>query len=41
MLPSFVRPTPMTDALYEYVLSVGVREPEAFAKLREETGKLA
>ena len=41
MLPSFVRPTPMTDALYEYVLSVGVSEPEAFAKLREETGTLA
>jgi predicted O-methyltransferase YrrM len=41
MLPSFVRPTPMTDRLYEYVLSVGVREPEAFRALREETSKLA
>ena len=41
MLPSFVRPTPMTDRLYEYVLSVGVREPEAFGALREETAKLA
>src|SRR5215207_2586740 len=30
MLPSFVRPTPMTDRLYEYVLSVGVREQGPF-----------
>ena len=41
MLPSFVRPTPMTDRLYEYVLSVGVREPARFNALREETAKLA
>ncbi len=41
MLPSFVRPTPMTDRLYEYVLSIGVREPAAFGVLREETAKLA
>ena len=41
MLPSFVRPTPMTDRLYEYVLSIGVREPEAFSALRAETAKLA
>ena len=27
---SFVRPTPMTDVLYEYVLSVSLREPDAF-----------
>ena len=40
MLPSFVRPTPMTDRLYEYVLSVGLREPEAFRALREETARL-
>jgi len=40
MLDSFVRPTPMTDRLYEYVLSVSLREPEAFRALREETGKL-
>jgi predicted O-methyltransferase YrrM len=40
MLPSFVRPTPMTDRLYEYVLSVGVREPEAFRAIREETARL-
>jgi predicted O-methyltransferase YrrM len=40
MLPSFVRPTPMTDRLYEYVLSVGLREPEAFALLRAETARL-
>ena len=37
---SFVRPTPMTDRLYEYVLSVGVREPEAFRAIREDTAKL-
>ncbi|MCI0705382.1 MAG: class I SAM-dependent methyltransferase, partial [Planctomycetia bacterium] len=41
MLPSFVRPTPITDRLYEYALSVGLREPEAFRALREETGKLS
>ncbi|MBM3981836.1 MAG: SAM-dependent methyltransferase [Planctomycetes bacterium] len=40
MLASFVRPTPMTDRLYEYVLSVGVREPGAFEALREDTAKL-
>ena len=40
MLPSFVRPTPMTDRLYEYVLSVGLREPEAFRAIREETARL-
>jgi predicted O-methyltransferase YrrM len=40
MLPSFVRPTPMTDRLYEYVLSVGLREPGAFRALREETARL-
>jgi predicted O-methyltransferase YrrM len=38
---SFVRPTPLTDRVYEYALSVGLREPEAFRKLREETGSLA
>lgn len=37
---SFVRPTPVTDSLYEYVLSVGLREPEAFRALREDTAKL-
>ena len=41
MLPSFVRPTPMTDHLYQYVLSVGLREPTAFNALREETANLA
>lgn len=38
---SFVRPTPITDRLYEYVLSVSLREPAALLALREETGKLA
>src|SRR5271165_3052355 len=37
---SFVRPTPMTDALYEYSLAVGLREPDLFRALREETGRL-
>jgi predicted O-methyltransferase YrrM len=40
MLPSFVRPTPMTARLYEYALSVGVREPDTFAALRAETAQL-
>jgi O-methyltransferase len=39
--PNFVRPTLMTDALYEYSLSVGLREPAVFRELRDETGKLA
>ena len=38
---NFVRPTPLTDALYEYSLAVGLREPDVFRQLREETGKLA
>jgi len=38
---SFVRPTPMTDSLYEYVLSVSLREPESLCALREETSKLS
>jgi O-methyltransferase len=37
---NFVRPTPITDAVYEYVLSVGMREPEILRELREETGRL-
>lgn len=37
---SFVRPTPMTDKLYEYVLSVGLREPDLLRELREETSRL-
>jgi O-methyltransferase len=37
---NFVRPTPITDDVYEYVLSVGLREPDLFRELREETGKL-
>jgi O-methyltransferase len=38
---SFVRPTPLTDRVYEYALGVGLREPDAFRALREETGRLA
>jgi predicted O-methyltransferase YrrM len=37
---SFVRPTPMTDRLYDYALAVGLREPEALRALREETARL-
>lgn len=39
--PNFVRPTPITDTLYEYSLHVGLREPELFRALRAETGRLA
>jgi caffeoyl-CoA O-methyltransferase len=39
-MTSFVRPTPITDKLYDYVLSVGVREPDLFRELREETSQL-
>lgn len=38
---NFVRPTPLSDVLYEYSLAVGLREPEIARQLREETGKLA
>jgi predicted O-methyltransferase YrrM len=38
---NFVRPTPMTDTLYEYALAVGLREPDLFRALRAETGRLA
>jgi predicted O-methyltransferase YrrM len=37
---NFVRPTPMTDALYEYAVAVGLREPDLFRALREETSRL-
>jgi O-methyltransferase len=40
MLTSFVRPTPITDKLYEYVLSVSLREPDVFRDLRAETAQL-
>ena len=40
-MTNFVRPTPLTDKLYEYSLAVGLREPDVFRELREETGKLA
>ena len=38
---NFVRPTPINDKLYEYALSVGLREPDAFRELREETSKIS
>lgn len=40
MLKSFVRPTPMTDRLYDYVLSVSLREPAALEAIRADTAKL-
>lgn len=40
MLASFVRPTPLTDQLYDYVLQVGLREPAALQALREDTAQL-
>jgi O-methyltransferase len=40
MLPSYVRPTPVTDALYEYVLRVGLREPASLEALRADTAAL-
>lgn len=40
-MKSFVRPTPMSDSLYEYVLSVSLREPEPLRALREDTSKLS
>jgi predicted O-methyltransferase YrrM len=39
-MENFVRPTPMTDHLYEYILSVSLREPKVLRDLREETGRL-
>jgi predicted O-methyltransferase YrrM len=30
-------PTPLTDALYDYLCSVSLREPECLARLRQET----
>ena len=39
-MTSFVRPTPLTDRLYDYALSVGLREPAVLRELREETGRL-
>jgi O-methyltransferase len=39
-MPSHVRPTPLSDALYEYVLQVGLREPDVLRRLREETALL-
>lgn len=30
----------ITDSLYDYILKVSLREPEALRRLREETGKL-
>jgi O-methyltransferase len=39
-MKSHVRPTPLTDRLYDYVLAVGVREPDVLRRLRAETAKL-
>jgi predicted O-methyltransferase YrrM len=34
------RPTPLTEDLHRYLLSVSLREPAAIARLREETSRL-
>ena len=34
------RPTPLTDDLHRYLLSVSLREPPAIARLREETSRI-
>jgi O-methyltransferase len=39
-MKSHVRPTVLTDRLYDYVLSIGVREPEIVRRLRDETARL-
>ena len=40
-MTSHVRPTPMTDPLYDYFLSVSLREPDLLRRLREETAMLS
>ncbi len=37
---SHVRPTPLTDSLYDYVLRTGLREPDVLRRLREATSLL-
>jgi len=37
---SHVRPTPLTDELYDYVLRTGLREPDVLRRLREATATL-
>jgi predicted O-methyltransferase YrrM len=39
-MTSHIPPTPLTPALYDYVLSVSLREPPVLRELREETAKL-
>ena len=39
-MTSHVRPTPLTDRLYEYVLAIGLREPDILRRLREATALL-
>jgi O-methyltransferase len=39
-MSSHVRPTPLTDHLYDYALSVGLREPAVLRRLRDETARL-
>lgn len=39
-MSSHVRPTPLTDRLYDYVLSSCLREPEVLSRLREATALL-
>jgi predicted O-methyltransferase YrrM len=39
-MSSHIRPTPLTDPLHDYVLSIGLREPDVLRRLREATASL-
>src|SRR5580700_4534038 len=39
-MSSSISPTPLSEPLYQYVLAVGMREPDVFRELREETAQL-
>ena len=39
-MSSHVRPTPVTDTLYDYILTNGLREPDVLSRLREATAQL-
>jgi predicted O-methyltransferase YrrM len=39
-MSSSIPPTPLSEPLYEYALAVGLREPDIFRELRDETARL-
>lgn len=39
-MSSHVRPTPVTDSLYDYILTNGLREPDVLYRLREATAQV-